>query len=31
MDRFYQGGNFWLELMIVVILVIELGYLFRGK
>ena len=31
MDRFYQGRAFVLELMVVVILIIELGYLFRGK
>jgi hypothetical protein len=31
MDRFYQARAFVLELMIVIILIIELGYLFRGK
>jgi hypothetical protein len=31
MDRFYHGRAFVLELMVVVILIIELGYLFRGK
>jgi hypothetical protein len=31
MDRFYQGRAFILELMVVVILVIELAFLFRGK
>jgi hypothetical protein len=31
MDRFYQGRGFVLELMVVVILIIELVYLFRGK
>jgi hypothetical protein len=31
MDRFYQGRAFVLELMVVIILIIELGYLFRGK
>jgi len=31
MDRFHQGRAFVLELMVVVILVIELVYLFRGK
>ena len=30
MDRFYQGRAFALELMVVVILVIELVFLFRG-
>ena len=30
MDRFYQGRAFILELMVVVILVIELVYFFRG-
>lgn len=30
MDRFYQGRAFFLELMVVVILVIELVFLFRG-
>jgi hypothetical protein len=30
MDRFYQGRAFVLELMVVVILVIELVFLFRG-
>jgi hypothetical protein len=30
MDRFYQGRAFVLELMVVIILVIELVYLFRG-
>lgn len=31
MDRFHQGRAFVLEAMVVVILVIELIYLFRGK
>ncbi len=31
MDRFQQGRAFVLELMVVIILIIELGYLFRGK
>ena len=31
MDRFYQSRAFVLELMVVVILVIELVFLFRGK
>ena len=31
MDRFYQGRGFALELMVVVILIIELVFLFRGK
>ena len=31
MDRFHQGRAFVLELMVVVILVIELVFLFRGK
>src|SRR5262249_30441255 len=30
-DRFYQGRAFVLELMVVIILVIELVFLFRGK
>jgi hypothetical protein len=30
-DRFYQGRAFILELMVVVILIIELVFLFRGK
>ena len=30
-DQFQQGRAFVLELMVVVILVIELGFLFRGK
>jgi hypothetical protein len=30
MDRFYQGRAFVLELMVVVILIIELVYFFRG-
>jgi hypothetical protein len=30
-DEFYHGRAFVLELMVVVILVIELVYLFRGK
>ncbi len=30
MDRFYHGRAFVLELMVVIILMIELGYLFRG-
>jgi hypothetical protein len=30
MDRFYQGRAFVLELMVVIILIIELVYLFRG-
>jgi hypothetical protein len=31
MDRFYQSRAFVLELMVVIILIIELVYLFRGK
>ena len=31
MDRFYQGRAFVLELMVVIILIIELVFLFRGK
>lgn len=31
MDRFHQGRGFVLELMVVVILIIELAFLFRGK
>ena len=31
MDRFYQGRAFALELMVVVILMIELGFLFGGR
>ncbi|MGI8991884.1 MAG: hypothetical protein ACR2I2_20170 [Bryobacteraceae bacterium] len=31
MDRFHQGRAFVLELMVVIILIVELGYLFRGK
>jgi hypothetical protein len=31
MDRFYQGRAFVLELMIVIILLIDLAFLFRGK
>ncbi len=31
MDRFYQGRAFVLELMIVIILIIDLVFLFRGK
>jgi hypothetical protein len=31
MDRFYQGRAFVLELMIVIILIIDLFFLFRGK
>jgi hypothetical protein len=31
MDRFHQGRGFVLELMVVVILIIELVFLFRGK
>jgi hypothetical protein len=31
MDRFYQSRAFLLELMVVVILIIELFFLFRGK
>ncbi len=31
MDRFHQGRAFVLEVMVVVILMIELVYLFRGK
>ena len=31
MDRFYQGRAFLLEAMVVVILIIELVFLFRGK
>ena len=30
-DRFYQGRGFALELMVVVILIIGLVFLFRGK
>lgn len=30
MDRFHQGRAFVLELMVVIILVIELGFLFKG-
>ena len=30
MDRFYQGRAFVLEFMVVIILVIELVFLFRG-
>ena len=30
-DRFYQARAFVLELMVVVILIIELVFLFRGK
>ena len=30
MDRFYQGRAFGLEFMVVIILVIELAFLFRG-
>ncbi|HEY2015556.1 MAG TPA: hypothetical protein VGH38_18760 [Bryobacteraceae bacterium] len=30
MDRFYQGRAFLLELMVVIILIIELVFLFRG-
>src|SRR5262249_34125315 len=30
-DRFYQGRGFALEVMVVVILIIELVFLFRGK
>jgi len=31
MDRFHQGRAFVLELMVVVILIIELVFLFRGR
>jgi hypothetical protein len=31
MDRFHQGRAFVLELMVVIILIIELIYLFRGR
>jgi hypothetical protein len=31
MDRFHQGRAFVLELMVVIILIIELVYLFRGR
>ncbi len=31
MDRFHQGRAFVLEVMVVVILIIELVYLFRGR
>lgn len=31
MDRFHQGRAFVLEVMVVVILMIELVYLFRGR
>lgn len=31
MDRFYQSRAFLLELMVVIILIIELFFLFRGK
>jgi len=31
MDRFHQGRAFVLELMVVIILIIELVFLFRGK
>ena len=31
MDRFYQSRAFVLELMIVIILLIDLAFLFRGK
>jgi len=31
MDQFQQGRAFVLELMVVVILVIELVFLFKGK
>jgi len=31
MDQFYQGRAFVMELMIVIILIIDLIYLFRGK
>jgi hypothetical protein len=31
MNRFYQGRAFLLELMIVIILIIDLVFLFRGK
>jgi hypothetical protein len=30
-DQFQQGRGFVLEVMVVVILVIELAFLFRGK
>jgi len=30
-DRFHQGRAFVLELLVVIILVIELVFLFRGK
>lgn len=31
MDRFYQGRAFILELMVVIILIVELFYFFRGR
>jgi hypothetical protein len=31
MDRFYQSRAFVMELMIVIILLIDLAFLFRGK
>jgi len=31
MDRFYQGRAFVMELMIIIILLIDLAFLFRGK
>ena len=31
MDRFYQGRAFVLESMVVIILIIELVFLFRGE
>jgi hypothetical protein len=31
MDQFHQGRAFVLELMVVIILIIELIFLFRGK
>lgn len=30
-DEFHQGRAFFLELMVVIILLIEIGFLFRGK
>ena len=30
-DEFHQSRTFWLEVLVVLILLIELGYIFRGK
>ncbi len=30
-DEFHQSRTFWLEVLVVLILLIELGYFFRGK